>query len=101
MVKQVIWSFRAKDSLKEILSYWTSRNKSATYSKKLNKLISEAVKLIGQFPNSGKLTDDLNVRVKIVRVYLIYYEQYDDGIQIIQILDGRRDPDNLKYFLEI
>jgi hypothetical protein len=39
MAKQVIWSFRAKDSLKEILSYWTTRNKSAIYSKKLNTLI--------------------------------------------------------------
>jgi len=100
MVKQVIWSYRAKDSLKEILSYWTTRNKSATYSKKLNKLINEAIKLIAHFPNSGKLTDDLNIRVKIVRVYLIYYEQHGECIQIIQILDGRRDPDKLKYFLE-
>jgi toxin YoeB len=64
MVKQVIWSFRAKDSLKEILSYWIARNKPATYSKKLNKLIREAIKLVAQFPNAGKLTDDLNVRVK-------------------------------------
>ena len=101
MVKQVIWSFRAKDSLKEILSYWNSRNKSNTYSKKLDKLIKEAVKAIRQFPNSGKLTDDIGIRVKIVRVHLIYYEQYEDGIQVIQILDGRRDPEKLKYFLEL
>ena len=44
--KQIIWSLRAQDDRRQIFDYWTQRNKSSNYSKKLNKLFRMAVKLI-------------------------------------------------------
>lgn len=58
MAKQVIWSRRSHNERIEILKYWNDRNKSTDYSKKLNRLFIEAVKLISIHPNIGKLTDD-------------------------------------------
>ena len=56
MATKIIWSKTAKDSKHEILSYWNERNKSKQFSRKLNTLIHAAVKSIGFFPTSGKLT---------------------------------------------
>ena len=99
MAKEVIWSLRAQKERKEILEYWRLRNKSNTYSKKLNQLFKESVKLITDFPQIGKPTDDVNTRIKIVRDYLIIYEETETQIQILTIWDSRQDPDKLKNII--
>ena len=95
MAKQVAWSIRAQDDRKNILSYWRQRNKSNTYSKKLNLLLKEAVNTIRDFPKIGKLTDDRNARIKVVRDYLIIYEEKESTIYILTVWDGRQDPAEL------
>jgi len=95
MAKQVVWSLRAQDDRKNILSYWVQRNKSNTYSKKLNLLFKEAVNTIRDFPKIGKLTDDRNARIKVVRDYLIIYEETETTIYILTVWDGRQDPAEL------
>jgi len=99
MAKEVVWSLRAQKERKEILEYWRLRNKSNTYSKKLNQLFKESVKLITDFPQIGKPTDDINTRIKIVRDYLIIYEETETQIQILTIWDSRQDPDKLKNII--
>lgn len=99
MAKQVIWSLRAQKDKKEILDYWRQRNKSDTYSKKLNELFKESIKIILDFPQIGKVTDDTKARIKIVRDYLIIYEETDTQIFILTIWDSRQDPDKLKKIL--
>ncbi len=74
MAKRVIWSLRAQNDRKAILEYWIKRNKSNVYSKKLNSLFKEAIKLIAEHPEIGKPTDNYDARIKIVRDYLIIYE---------------------------
>ena len=100
MAKQVIWSLRAQNDKKEILDYWRQRNKSNTYSKKLNELFKESIKIILDFPQIGKVTDDTKARIKIVRDYLIIYEETETQIFILTIWDSRQDPDKLKKILE-
>lgn len=99
MAKQVVWSIRAQEDRKNILKYWLHRNQSITYSKKLNYLLKEAVIIIKKFPNIGKPTDYKNVRVKIVKDYLIFYQDTDTTIYILTIWDSRQDPDNLEKIL--
>jgi toxin YoeB len=99
MAKEVVWSLRAQKERKEILEYWRLRNKSNTYSKKLNQLFKESVKLITDFTQIGKPADDINTRIKIVRDYLIIYEETETQIQILTIWDSRQDPDKLKNII--
>ena len=99
MAKQVIWSFRAQNDKKEILDYWRQRNKSNTYSKKLNELFKESIKIILDFPQIGKVTDDTKARIKIVRDYLIIYEETETQILILTIWDSRQDPEKLEKIL--
>ena len=89
MAKQVIWSLRAQNDKKEILDYWRQRNKSNTYSKKLNELFKESIRIILDFQQIGKVTDDTKARIKIVRDYLIIYEETETQIFILTIWDSR------------
>jgi addiction module RelE/StbE family toxin len=100
MVKQIIWSQRAQDDRKKILQYWSKRNKSNTYSKILDKRFREAVNIIRDYPQIGKQTDDQKVRVKIVRDYLLIYEETADSIILLTISDSRQDPKKLEKILE-
>ena len=95
MAKQVVWSLRAQSDRKQILDYWRLRNRSNTYSRKLNQVFKESVEIIRDFPIIGKLTEDDNVRVKIVKDYLIFYEHTETKLTILTIWDSRQDPEKL------
>ncbi len=97
MVKRIIWTLKAQQDRKEILHYWRVHNQSNTYSKKLNQLIKKALALIAAHSNIGRRTDIENVRVKMVREYLIFYEEQNDQIFILSIWDNRRNPENAPY----
>jgi len=95
MAKQVVWSLRAQSDRKEILDYWRRRNKSNTYSRKLNQVFKETVEIIRDFPQIGTLTDTDNVRVKIVKDYQIFYEVTESKLTILTIWDSRQNPAKL------
>lgn len=96
MALKIIWSSLAQRKRKEILSYWSKRNASDAYSKKLNALFIEAVRQLAKFPFIGRTSDMDGVRVKIVREYLLFYEVSDIAIHILTIWDSRQDPDEIK-----
>ena len=94
--REIIWSIRAKNDRIKILEFWIDHNKSVLYSRKLNNLFKEAAKFISEYPTVGKLTDDRNVRIKIVRDYLMFYEIHKSAVVILTIFDSRRNPEKLK-----
>ena len=100
MVKRVIWTLSAKQEKKEILTYWRKRNKSNAYPKKLNKLLKLAIQSLATstFPRNN--TDDENVSVKIVKDYMIFFEEDVSNIYILCLWDCRQDPNQLKNLLK-
>lgn len=99
MDRRVIWSKLAQDDRKRIFSYWNNRNKSNLYSRKLNRLFKEAIRLIIAYPYIGRSTDIENIRVKIVSDYLIIYEIKEFEIVILTIWDSHRNPDILHQIM--
>ena len=97
MVKRVTWSKNAHHERKEILLYWKKHNQSLAFSRKLNELFKKAVQLIRAHPKIGRKTDIENVRIKLVRDYLLFYEEREDEIIILSIWDNRRNPDEAPY----
>lgn len=93
--RKIVWTQKANIERKDILEYWISKNKSKTYSIKLNKLFIESVKLISEYPNIGRQTSDVNSRISIVRDYLIFYEINEKEIVVHSVWDGRRDENQL------
>lgn len=97
MARQIVWTFQAQDDRKRIFEYWNARNKSNLYSRKLNRLFTESLKLVGKRPLIGKRTNVVNVRAKIVRDYMIFYEITDEHIVVLTIWDGRQSPLNREF----
>ena len=95
MVKRVIWAQRAIEERRNILNYWTQRNKSKVFSNKLYALFSDAVNRIAINPNIGYVTNRTDTRIKVVRDYLIIYKIEGSDVKILSIFDGRRNPEDL------
>ena len=94
--KEIKWSLKAIHDKIDILEYWIERNKSKTYSIKLNKLFDKSIITLSDYPEQGKKTDYKNIRIKIVRHYLIFYQIRDEFIEIVRIWDARRNPKKIK-----
>jgi toxin YoeB len=97
MAKRIIWTEAAHADRKEILLYWKKHNASNAYSRKLNELFKRAILLISTHPEIGRKTDIENVRIKLVRDYLLFYEETEKYIFILAIWDNRRDPEHVPY----
>lgn len=96
MVKRLIWSTNAQNNRIEIFEYWNNRNKSNTYSRKLNEIFREHIEIILRHPDIGLPTDIENVRSRTVRDYQIIYLIRNLNIVIVAIWDSRQNPDKLK-----
>jgi plasmid stabilization system protein ParE len=95
MAREVIWSDKALDDLLSIFDYWNTRNKSTSYSKKLNLLFNKIIELITRYPSLGRPTQFNSIKVKIVKEYLIIYEKTPELLFILTIWDSRRNPAEL------
>ena len=92
MARRIIWSRRAQNDRKAIFTYWNNRIKSNTFSKKLNSLFINAAEFIAVHPQTGKITDRKDIRVKFVNHYALLYEFTEDEIHLMAIFDTRQDP---------
>ena len=72
--RKIIWTQKANIERRDILEYSIDRNKSKKFSIKLNKLIVGTIKQIAENPGIGRKTNLENIRVKIIRDYLLFYE---------------------------
>jgi len=97
MARQIVWTFQAQDDRKRIFGYWNSSNKLTLYSKKLNRLFTESLRLECKRPLIGKHTSKPNVRAKIVRDYMIFYEITPEHIVVLTIWDCRQNPANRNF----
>ena len=95
MAKQIIWSRKAQSDRKEILQFWIKNNGNKKYSRELNVLFKESVRIISIFPNIGKPTSNKNVRVKVVKEYLLFYQIKGSKLLVLTIWDPRRDSEKL------
>jgi toxin YoeB len=54
VARRIVWTSSAKLQLKALFEYFNFRNKSKSYSLKLNTLIQTELKILLQQPNIGK-----------------------------------------------
>ena len=92
---KIIWSNRAKIKRYEILEFYIKRNKSKTYSIKLNRKFNKEIRLLIKQPNLGIKTILKGVRGLIVDDFILFYEVTKDKIVIHSIWDFRQNPDDL------
>ena len=88
------WSTKARNSRKSIFEYWNKRNKSRTYSNKLDILFNEALNQVSFLNEIGKPTDIPNVRIKVVSHFELIYIISATQITVLDIWDSRQNPKN-------
>ena len=96
MAQKIVWAQKAKRELIDILQYWVDRNKSNTFSLKLNSLIESQLNLILEQPKIGRKTDIPNVYIKVIHKYLLYYEFVNDTLYILTIRHGSQNSENIQ-----
>ncbi len=79
----IFWTQTAILQRNHVFDYWNNRNKSKTYSKKLNLAIRERIELLKFHPEMGKSTDFVETRVVTMGHYSILYKIDGSRIQLI------------------
>ena len=100
MARKIIWSRRSQEDRKSIVNYWTKRNKSNAYSKKLNQMFIQATELLSTHPQVGRLTNRERIRVKFIKHFALIYESNDNELHVLTIFDTRQNPDKLEKILK-
>lgn len=95
--RKIEWSVEAKESLLNILDFYTERNGNKTYTNKLLRQIKKSISFISTNHFIGKNTDEEKTRVLFKGHYGIFYEVKDKVIEIQLVWDNRRNPGELFY----
>ncbi len=93
--REVIWTKVSEIQLQAILEFFTKRNKSGLYSKKLYKKFKTEILIAAKNPEIGLKTKLDRIRGLIIEDYIIFYEILEDQIMILKVWDCRQNPDNL------
>ncbi|MCG2420111.1 hypothetical protein K8089_13860 [Aequorivita sp. F47161] len=67
---EIRWTIRATQDKLAIYKYWTNRNKSILYAKKLENFFNEAVKVAAIYPTAGIKTAMIDVRIQIIKEFI-------------------------------
>ena len=93
--REVIWTKNSEIQLQEILVFFTKRNKSGLYSRKLYKKFKKELTTISKNPELGIKTKLDQIRGLIVEEYILFYKIHEDRIIILKVWDCRQNPDKL------
>lgn len=93
---KIVWSHKAQIKLFKILDFYTNRNKSKTYSKKLYKRFIKDLNLLIKHPEIGKPTNNKTIRGLIVDGFILYYEITSNRIIVHTVWDCKQNPIDLK-----
>jgi len=97
---KIYWTQIAINQRDYIFEYWNNRNKSNSYSKKLNYKIKERTELLKNNTELGKKTDFKDTRTISMGHYRILYKKILFQIIITGFWDNRQDPKKLITFLK-
>ena len=79
-----------------ILEFYTERNKSKTYSKKLYTKFNKELSLLLKQPEIGIKTELETVRGLIVDEFILFYEVTTEMIIVHTLWDSRQNPTDLR-----
>jgi plasmid stabilization system protein ParE len=72
--RKIVWTETAAKQRREILKYWTDRNKSTTYAEKLIEITAKHLKVISKNPEAFKETEIDEVRESAMGHFSLYYK---------------------------
>ena len=100
MALKIIWTKTAVLQRRKILIYWTKRNKSATYSKKLVFEIKQRVQFLANNPEIYIQTNFSDIRTSTLGHHNIFYQTTSNELIIMAFWDNRQNPKKLNQLLK-
>ncbi|WP_264536481.1 type II toxin-antitoxin system RelE/ParE family toxin [Flavobacterium sp. N1736] len=100
MAIKIIWTKTAVLQRRKTLIYWTKRNKSATYAKKLVNEITQRVQFLANNPEIYIRTSFLDIRTSTLGHYNIFYKTTSTELIIMAFWDNRQNPKILETILK-
>jgi plasmid stabilization system protein ParE len=97
--RSVVWTETAARQRREILEYWTIQNGSATFAKKLLKLITSRIKIILKHPELFKSADFPDTRESAMGHFSIFYKITEKQLIVTAFWDNRQDPKKILKLL--
>ncbi|WP_304226598.1 type II toxin-antitoxin system RelE/ParE family toxin [Gracilinema caldarium] len=102
MKKKIVWSQDASDDLFNIVSYIKEKS-GTTIAYEIYHRIINHVEKIDLFPESGRVVPELisigilDIREIIETPWRIFYRVTESEFQIISVIDGRRNIEEILY----
>lgn len=95
-MEQIIWTLKAKNSLKLIWDFYAKTN-----VKLANKIIKEIIETaenikFGTQYQVEELLPEYNYRRVVVRHFKIIYKVHKDTLEVLRVFDTRQNPNKLK-----
>jgi toxin ParE1/3/4 len=92
----IVWSPEAEADLTDIWSYYAEaagRRAADT----IIRAIGEACQMLEEHPLAGPTRDEIRpgLRSALASPYVVFYQVIGEAAQIVRILDGRRDVDEI------
>lgn len=79
----------ARDDLLQIWEHVAADNISAADS--VLRRIDRAMATLVEFPNAFRFDERLGARLLVISPYIVAYDVADDSVQVLRVVDGRRD----------
>lgn len=93
--RKIVWTETAAKQRREILRYWTERNKSTIYAEKLIEVTAKHLKVISKNPEAFKDTEINDVKESAMGHFSLFYKITPDQIIVMAFWDNRQDPKKL------
>jgi plasmid stabilization system protein ParE len=90
--RKIVWTETAAKQRREILKYWTDRNKSTIYAEKLIEITAKHLKVISKNPEAFKETEIDQVRESAMGHFSLYYKITPELIIVMAFWDNRQEP---------
>ena len=94
--RPIIWSPEARADLSEIWNYYAPRAGRHRADNTVRR-ISDACRLIEDHPLAGPARDEIRSGLQSItaRPYVIFYRLREEVVEIVRMLHGRRDLDDI------
>lgn len=93
---RLVWSPEAATDLDSLFDHYLIAVNEQTAEKILRE-IARACRLIQEYPLSGRARDEVRpgLRSFVAHPNVIFYRMRQDVVEIVRVLDGRRDIDSI------
>ena len=94
--RSIIWAPEAETDLANVWNYYSDVAGSKVADDRV-RAIGEVCRMLEEHPLAGRARDELGLglRSALASPYVLFYRVDGDAIQLVRILDGRRDIEDI------